>query len=153
MLNGLGNALFIFLNHWNECDHFYYAWIFAAEENYAHYYLCPNQGSLTTSSLHFCVFLLHYCRWFSVTFLSSWLLKWDLAFRAPSRVPTMTGWKMYPRAAGVYKMLLWLGGTSPAFLISVRNLFFQPAVILTIATARLWDLGIFFCFFFPVNPL
>lgn len=40
----------------------------------------PNQGSFLSSSSHFVFFFCHHHR-FYVTFLSSWLLKKDLAFR------------------------------------------------------------------------
>lgn len=50
-----------------------------------------NQGPFTTGSLHLCYFLLCDHCWFYVAFLSTWLLKWNLAFCALSRAATMMG--------------------------------------------------------------
>lgn len=68
-----------------------------------------NQGPFTTGSLHLCYFLLCDHCWFYVAFLSTWLLKWNLAFWALSRAATMTGLratdKMYC-CAGIYASVI-----------------------------------------------
>lgn len=108
-------------------------------------HLRPNQGSITTSSLHFCVFLLCYRRWFYVTFLSGWLLKWELTFHALSGAATMTWLRVTVTILKFSSRQL-----SNAFVIRrasltllIENQFFWKAVILTIATARLWGFWAF----------
>lgn len=69
---------------------------------------------------------------FYVTFLSSWLLKWDLVFHALSSTVTMMGLratdKMYPRVCGIYRISL-IRSTSLTLLTSVdlRNSVFLMA--------------------------
>lgn len=109
-----------------------------------------NQGPFTTGSLHLCYFLLCDHCWFYVAFLSTWLLKWNLAFCALSRAATMMGLratdKMY-----CCVMLLWLELTlllpSPSVTIDilVSFPFCQPFVIRACFHGAFRSTKLFFC--------
>lgn len=138
--------------HGDECGHFYCP-------------CTPSSPGDKISTLHlrllhqqlFAIFFFpcffHSCDhcWFYVTFLSGWLLKWDLTFHAPSWAATMTGLrttvKMDPRVGGIYRMLLWLGGL---ISFSRHQWIFTKSFsnVLAAASARFWGFGAFSSPFF-----
>lgn len=81
-------------------------------------------------------------RWFYVTFLSSWLLKWDSAFHPLSGAATMTGLRPTDKmnlCAAIYWMPLWLGGLVwlSRHQQILANVFFHWAVFITIAAVTI----------------